>query len=58
MVQITGFYQSAELTIIITGNKNNDGKIRIGVFSDAHDFKSKTNPVDSAVVMLSNGPGS
>ncbi len=55
MVHLAGFSQLSELTVVITGNENTRGKIRIGVFSNADDFKSKTNPVDSASVALNQG---
>ncbi|RLD43051.1 MAG: hypothetical protein DRI88_11165 [Bacteroidetes bacterium] len=51
---MTGFSQSEDLTVVISGIKNQEGQIRIGVFSNADDFKVKEHPVDSAVVAVSN----
>jgi len=49
---MAGFGQTSDLTVIIYGAKNDHGKFRIGLFSDADDFKLKVNPVDSAVVSI------
>ncbi|RLD83878.1 MAG: hypothetical protein DRJ02_12330 [Bacteroidetes bacterium] len=51
---MTGFSQHTDLTIVIHGTQNNKGVIRIGVFSNADNFKVKTNPVDSAVVEIND----
>ena len=51
---MTGFGQTSDLTVIIQGAHSNHGKLRIGLFSNADDFKAKRNPVDSAVVTIGN----
>ena len=50
---MTGFGQTSDLTVIISGAQNHQGKLRIGLFSNADDFNNKQNPVDSAVLSIS-----
>ena len=53
-IQMIGFTQSCELTIVVKDIKDIKGKLRIGLFSNAENFKLKANPVDSAVIEITS----
>lgn len=52
--QMIGFTQSSEITIVVKNIKDIKGKLRIGLFSNAENFKLKANPVDSAVIEVTS----
>ena len=49
-----GFTQSHELTITVNDINEIKGQLRIGLFSNAENFKLKANPVDSAVIEVTS----
>ena len=53
-VQMTGFTQPHELTITVNDINEVKGQLRIGLFSNAENFKLKANPVDSAVIEVTS----
>ncbi len=50
----TGFTQNANLIIEIKEISSTQGKLMVGVFDNANDFKSKTNPVYKQIVSPSD----
>ena len=53
-IQVIGFAQSHELTIIVNDINEIKGQLRIGLFSNAENFKLKANPVDSAAIEVTS----
>jgi len=51
---MTGFTQPHELTITVNDINEVKGQLRIGLFSNAENFKLKANPVDSAVIEVTS----
>ena len=49
-----GFTQSHVLTITVNDINEIKGQLRIGLFSNAENFKLKANPVDSAVIEVTS----
>ena len=51
---MTAIGQTSDLTVLIHGAHSTRGKIRIGLFDNADNFKAKVNPADSAVVTITD----